>query len=139
MRLLLSLCLVSGFTAGTSSLLAGEGPRPELPEPGKNAAFLARIMGDTDGGVRPWRTFTPPADSASAVVEVVGELSKEELRQVAFQEFVVWFRQDLRKFLRAIGGGAGLEPTNLASATLPVERFGGNPVPRNVPLGRANF
>ncbi len=132
MRLLLSLCLASG-------LLAGEGPRPEIPEPGKNAAFLARILGDTDGGTRPWRTFTPPAESASAVVEVVGELSKEELRQVAFQEFVVWFRQDLRKFLRTIGGGMGTEPTNLASATLPVDRFGGNPVPRNVPLGRANF
>ena len=70
-------------------------------------------------------------------VEVVGELTREELRQVAFQEFLVWFRQDLRRFLHSIGGAS--EPLNLASATLPVDRFGGNPVPRNVPLVRANF
>ena len=57
----------------------------------------------------------------------------EELRQAAFQEFLVWFREDLRKFLHSIGGPA--QPTNLASATLPVDRFGGNPVPRNVPIG----
>ena len=130
MRVLLCLCLASG-------LLAGGTPRPEAPEPGRNAAFLAQIMGDDGDGTRPWRTFRPPAESASAVVEVVGELTREELRQVAFQEFLVWFRQDLRRFLHSIGGAS--EPLNLASATLPVDRFGGNPVPRNVPLGRSNF
>ena len=131
MRVLLCFCVVSG-------LMAGGSPRPEAPEPGKDRAFLSKIMGDSHGGTRPWHTYTPPAESASAVVEVVGELTKEERRQVAFQEFIVWFRQDLRRFLRTIGGDLP-EPVSLASATLPVDRFGGNPVPRNVPLGRANF
>ncbi|HEY3269994.1 MAG TPA: hypothetical protein VGJ89_02170 [Geothrix sp.] len=131
MRALLCFCLASG-------LMAGDASRPEALEPGKDRAFLSRIMGNNEGGTKPWRTYTPPADSASAVVEVVGELTKEELRQVAFQEFIVWFRQDLRRFLRTIGG-AGPEPASLASATLPVDRFGGNPVPRNVPLARGNF
>lgn len=131
MRLLLCLCLASG-------LLAGDAPRPEVPEPGRNRAFLARILADSDGGAKPWRTFRPPADSASAVVEVIGELTREERRQVAFQEFLVWFRQDLRRFLRSIGGAVP-EPAGLASAALPVERFGGNPVPRNVPLGHVDF
>ena len=55
------------------------------------------------------------------------------MEPAAFQEFLVWFRADIRKFLHSIGGPTG--PTNLASATLPVDRFGGNPVPRNVPIG----
>lgn len=131
MRHLLCLCLAS-------SLLAGEGPRRELPEPGKNRAFLTRITGDSEGGARPWHAYRVPAESGSAVVEVVGELTKEELRQVAFQEFLVWFHEDLRRFLRAYGGVLP-EGSNLAAATLPVDRFGGNPVPRNVPLGRASF
>jgi hypothetical protein len=131
MRVLPCLCLAS-------SLMAGGARHPEVPEPGKDRAFLSRVMGDNDGGTRPWRTYNPPAESASAVVEVVGELTKEELRQVAFQEFIVWFRQDLRRFLRTIGGHLP-EPVSLASATLPVDRFGGNPVPRNVPLVRAHF
>lgn len=131
MRVPLCLCL-------SLSLQAGDTPRPESPEPGKDRTFLSRILADNDDGSRPWRTFKAPADSASAVVEVIGELTKEELRQVAFQEFLVWFRQDLQRFLRTHGGTLP-EPSNLASATLPVDRFGGNPVPRNAPLGRANF
>ncbi|HEY3400156.1 MAG TPA: hypothetical protein VGK03_05935 [Geothrix sp.] len=131
MRVPLCLCLSLG-------LQARDTPRPEAPEPGKDRAFLSRILADNDDGSRPWRTFKAPADSASAVVEVIGELTKEELRQVAFQEFLVWFRQDLQRFLHT-HGGALPEPSNLASATLPVDRFGGNPVPRNVPLARANF
>ncbi|MCM2249309.1 MAG: hypothetical protein NDI58_01855 [Geothrix sp.] len=131
MRALLCLCL-------SSALLAGNGPRPEAPAPGCDRAFLSRILADSGGGTRPWQTFRPPADSASAVVEVIGELTREELRQVAFDEFIVWFRQDLGRFLRTHGGTLP-EPANLASATLPVDRFGGNPVPRNVPLGRAKF
>ena len=130
MRLLLCLCLVSG-------LFAGERPRPESPQPGRNEAFLSRIQGDNDGS-RPWRTYKLPEDSGSAVVEVIGELTKEELRQAAFQEFIAWFRLDLYRFLNA-HGATDMEPPGLASATLPVERFGGNPVPRNVPLGRAGF
>jgi len=131
MRLLLCLCLAAG-------LRAADAPRAEGPEPGKDPAFLARILGDDAGGTKPWRTYRTPAESASAVVEVVGELTKEELRQVAFQEFIVWFREDLRRFLKTHGGVLP-DPVNLASATLPVDRFGGNPVPRNVPLGRGNF
>lgn len=131
MRALLCLCLAT-------CLLAGGTPRPEAPEPGRNLAFLSRILADSEGGTRPWRTFRPPAESASAVVEVVGELTPAELRQVAFQEFLTWFRLDIQRFLHKHGGTAPV-PTSLASATLPVERFGGNPVPRNVPLGRANF
>lgn len=72
------------------------------------------------------------------MVEVIGELTREELRQAAFQEFLVWFRLDLYRFLKA-HGGTGLEPPSLAAATLPVDRFGGNPVPRNAPLGRVAY
>lgn len=131
MRHLLCLCLATG-------LLAGDAPRAQAPEPGRDPAFLSRLLGDSGGGTRPWRTFRPPEASASAEVEVIGELTREELRQVAFQEFLVWFRQDLRRFLRATGGVLPA-PVDLAAATLPVERFGGNPVPRNAPLGRVGF
>lgn len=126
MRLLLCLCLATGLLAG------------DLPQPGLDRAFLARLLGDSDGGTRPWRTFRPPETVASAVVEVVGELSPAEYRQMAFQEFLAWFYLDLQRFHRAQGDAVTL-PTSLASATLPVERFGGNPVPRNVPLGRARY
>ena len=125
MRALICFCLATGLLAG------------ETPQPGRDQAFLARILGDPEGGSRPWRTFRTPVESASAVVEVVGELTREELRQVAFQEFLVWFRADLRRFWRS-HGYTGPAP-DLASATLPVDRFGGNPVPRNVPLGRVGF
>lgn len=125
MRLLLCLCLALGLRAG------------ESPEPGRDAAFVGRILGDVDQGTRPWKAFRVPEPSGSAVVEVVGELSREELRQVAFQAFLVWFREDLRRFWRSHGAAA--PGRSLASATLPVDRFGGNPVPQNVPLGRAGF
>ncbi len=131
MRLLVCLCLAS-------SLLAGGKPAAEAPEPGKNRAFLSRIIGDSEGGARPWHAYKAPPESASAVVEVFGELTREEFRQIAFQEFLVWFREDLRRFLKTHGGVLP-EPTDLASATLPVDRFGGNPVPRNAPLGRVGL
>jgi hypothetical protein len=114
------------------------GTPPELALPGRDPAFLRRILGDSEGGRRPWQTFQLPPITASAVVEVIGELTPEERRQVAFQEFLAWFYADLRKFLHAHGGRpAGA--LNLASATLPVERFGGNPIPRNVPIGSVDF
>jgi len=125
MRTLICLCLATG-------LMAGESPRPGL-----DAAFLARILENTEGGAKPWKTFRVPETTASAVVEVVSELTKDELRQVAFQEFLVWFREDLRRFWRYQGESDPL--TNLASATLPVDRFGGNPVPQNVPLARVGY
>ncbi|MBK8789062.1 MAG: hypothetical protein IPO28_02490 [Holophagaceae bacterium] len=71
------------------------------------------------------------------MVEVFGELTREELRQVAFQEFIAWFREDLRRFWRS--QGAAVPASSLASATLPVDRFGGNPVPQNVPLAQVDF
>ena len=106
--------------------------------PGHDSAFLLRLLGDTDGGRKPWRTFQVPQESASAVVEVIGELTPAEHRQAAFQEFLAWFRLDLQRFMHT---HAGIQsgPANLASAALPVDRFGGNPVPRNVPLGRVGF
>jgi hypothetical protein len=125
MRALLCLCLATGLLSG------------EAPQPGLDRAFLARILADTEGGSMPWKTFRMPAESASAVVEVVGELTREERRQVAFQEFLVWFRMDLQRFFGHRGAVA--PASSLASATLPVDRFGGNPVPRNVPLGRVGF
>jgi hypothetical protein len=126
MRILLSLSLATG-------LLAAGTP----PQPGLDRAFLARILADSGGGSQPWKTFRVPEDSASAVVEVVGELTREELRQATFQEFLVWFHEDLRRFWRAHGFQG--PPTDPASATLPVNRYGGNPVPQNVPLGRVGF
>lgn len=126
-------CLCAGLLlAGTGPLHAGD-----QPQPGRDRAFLAHILTGAGDPTRPWKTFKAPAESASAVVEVVGELTKEELRQVAFQEFLVWFRADLRRFFQ--NQGAAVPASNLASATMPVDRFGGNPVPRNVPLGKASF
>ena len=125
MRALMCLCLATGLLAG------------EMPQPGRDQAFLSRILADSEGGSKPWRTFRTPTESASAVVEVVGELTREELRQMAFQEFLVWFRGDLQRFWRTRGSAA--PAASWASATLPVNRFGGNPVPQNVPLGRVGF
>ncbi len=125
MRALLCFCLATGLLAG------------ETPQPGREPGFLARILADNDGGAKPWKTFRVSEDSASAVVEVVGEYSKEELRQVAFQEFLVWFREDLKRFWLEHGDPG--PAANWASSTLPVNRFGGNPVPQNVPLARVGF
>jgi hypothetical protein len=121
MRALLYFCLALGLRAG------------EPPLPGRDPVFLAQILAASPDSARPWKAYRVSDECASAVVEVVGELTQDELRQAAFQEFLVWFREDIRKFLHSIGGPTG--PTNLASATLPVDRFGGNPVPRNVPIG----
>ena len=125
MRALICLCLASGLLAG------------ETPLPGRDPEFLARILADTEGGAKPWRAYRAPAESGSATVEVLGELTREELRQVAFQEFLVWFQQDLQRFWHH--RGAAGPATNWAAATLPVNRYGGTPVPQNVPLGRVGF
>jgi len=125
MRVPLLLCLAVGLWSGEPSL------------PGRDPAFLSRVLADSEGGARPWRTFRVPEDSPSAVVEVVGELSTEELRQASFQEFLAWFHEDLRRFWRSQGGA--VPAPSLASATLPVDRFGGNPVPQPAPLARAHF
>jgi hypothetical protein len=124
MRALICLCLATGLLAG------------EAPQPGRDRAFLARILADSEEGTRPWKTFKVPEPSASATVEVIGELTREELRQVTFQEFLVWFQADLRRFWRSHGFDG---PPEHASATLPVSRSSGNYGPLMVPLGRAGF
>ena len=125
MRLLVFLCLAAGLWAG------------DPPLPGRDVGFLASIVGDTEGGARPWRALKTPVESASAVVEVVGEFTAEDLRQIAFNEFLVWFQEDLRRFWRR-QGVAG-PPENLAAGALPIDRAGGNPVPKNVPLVGVHF
>jgi len=120
MRLPLLLCLGSALLAQ---------PSQPLPEPGRDEAFLARVLErPSEGQGRPWHTFRVPAEGASAVVEVVGELTAEEFRQVRFNEFLAWFREDLRKFLLEHGdtrmeGGAPAA----------------GPGPRMATLGRARF
>ena len=125
MRVLLCLCLATGLLAGESS------------QPGRDPLFLSRILGDADGGSQPWKTFRVPEDSASAVVEVLGEYTREELRQVAFQEFLVWFREDLKRFWLKHGNPG--PAANWSASTLPVTRFGGNPMPAALTLARAGF
>ena len=125
MRTLICLCLATGLLAG------------EPPMPGRDEAFLARILADTKDGTQPWKALRVPEDSPSAVVEVVGEYSPEELRQANFQEFVAWFREDLKRFW--LGHGVPGPAANWAASTLPVRHFGGNPVPQDVPLVRVGF
>ena len=125
MRALLCLCLATDLLAG------------EPPQPGRDHIFLGRVLTNANGGSRPWKTFRMPEDTASAVVEVVGEFTPEELRQVTFQEFLAWFRMDLKRFWKT--HNADHSEASWSAATLPVERFGGNPVPRNAPLGRVGF
>ena len=125
MRALLCLCLATGLLAG------------EAPQPGRDRAFLARILADPEDGTRPWKTFKTPESSASATVEVVGELTREELRQVTFQEFLVWFQADLRRFWQAHGFDG--PPEHAGPAFVPVSRSGGKTEPLMVPLGRAGF
>ena len=121
------LCLCLGLCLDIG-LMAGEAPRPGL-----DPAFLARVQADTDGGRHPWKSLKQPADSASATVEIIGELSPEELKQVTFQEFMVWFQADLRKFWRAHGFQG--PPEDDAVTT----RAGGQRVSHNVALARVNF
>ena len=122
MRALICLCLAAGLWAG------------EAPQPGRDRAFLARILADSEDGTRPWKTYKVPEESASAVVEVVGELTREELRQVTFQEFLVWFQADLRRFWRAHGFDG--PPEHAGPAFVLVNRSSGKTEPLMVPLGR---
>lgn len=122
LSLLCLLCLGLALQAHTA---------PDLPEPGRDEAFLARVMASpVEGQARPWHTFREPAEGASAVVEVVGELTAEELRQVKFNDFLAWFRADLRRFMR---DHAGVE----MAAGAPIPPAG--PGPRLVPLARVGF
>ncbi len=125
MRPLLCLCLTTGLLAG------------EPPLPGRDPAFLGRILADTQGGTQPWKTFKVPEDSGSAIVEVVGEYTPAELRQVAFQEFLVWFREDLRRFWRDQGFPGAL--AREAWSALPVNQSSGPSAPQNGPQVRIVF
>ena len=126
MRLLCLLCLCC-----LHPVLQAQGAR-DLPEPGLDRAFLARVLERTSGETtEPWHTFRVPPKGASAVVEVVGELTAEERRQIRFDEFLVWFQADLRAFWRKHGGGEVTTP-------LPTARTAG-PGPQMVPLGRVGF
>ncbi len=125
MRALLCLCLATGLWAG------------EVQEPGRDQAFLARVLADSKEGTQPWKTFKVPEASASAVVEVVDELTREELRQVTFQEFLVWFQADLRRFWRTHGYDG--PPEHAGSAFIAVSRSNGRTEPLLVPLGRVGL
>lgn len=117
---------------GLSTALLAQ-PPSQPAQPGLNLAFLARILESPDHGeTRPWHTFRVPPESASATVEVLGEYTAEEWRQVKFNEFLAWFRVDYQKYMYRHGGGS-MDPA------LPTERLGSNPQPRLVPLGRASF
>ena len=111
------------------------GSAPELALPGRNEAFVLQVVGNTDGGRLPWHAFQLPPITASAVVEVIGYLSPAERRQEAIEEFLAWFHEDLRKFLRA--HGASLEEA--AARPTSVQRYGGNPVLTSLPMGRVDF
>lgn len=121
MRWLLCSCVAALAWAGEPAL------------PGLDPAFVAQVRADTQGGARPWKAFRAPEVQGSAVVEVLGELTREELRQVAFQEFLAWFRADLRRFLADMGG---LPSADAGAAALASERHAGRPVPRPVTFGR---
>jgi hypothetical protein len=125
MRPLICLCLATGLLA------------VEAPQPGRDRAFLARILADSEDGTRPWKTFRVPEPSASATVEVIGELTREELRQVTFQEFLVWFQADLRRFWRAHGFEG--PPEHAGPAFVPVSRSSGKTEPLVVPLVRVGL
>ena len=108
MRALLCLCLATGLVAG------------EAPQPGRDRVFLTRILADSEGGTKPWKSFRVPEPSGSAVVEVVGEFTREELRQVAFQEFLAWFREDWKRFW--VHRGSAVSAGSWASSTIPGPR-----------------
>lgn len=123
MRRLLLACLGPALLAAAPK---------DLPQPGRDAAFLARVLPVAEAAPdRPWRIYREPPVSASAVVEVVGELTAEELRQAKFEEFLAWFREDLRQFLKAHLDGGDF----LADAAVPAA----GPGPRMVRLGGARF
>ena len=50
------------------------------------------------------------AKKNEATVDIVGTLSKEEIRQIRFQEFMAWFIPDLHRFLGRYGDVAVAEP-----------------------------
>ena len=123
MRLLFLFCLGSALLAQTAH---------DPPEPGLDRVFLARLLPSiSEGQGRPWHLYRAPSASASAVVEVVGTLTPEELRQARFAEFLVWFQADLLRFRkRYLDGGPDPSPAGLPQ---------GGPGPHMVALGGSAF
>jgi hypothetical protein len=112
------------FLLSVSPLLAQKAK--ELPEPGKNKTLLAQIM--VEDGAAAWRLYKGP--SPQAVVEVLGTLSEQELREATFKEFLTWFYKDLHAFWERYGY------VQKASPAISPERYGGNPTPKLVPIGQ---
>lgn len=72
------------------------------------------------------------AHKGEATVEIVGTLSKEELRQIRFQEFMAWFIPDLHRFLGRYGSVATPVPEAIRLTEPPVQA-------KVYPIGRADY
>jgi hypothetical protein len=56
-----------------------------------------------------------------ATVDIVGTLSKEELQQIRFQEFMAWFIPDLHRFMGRYGDVAVAKPEAIRPTEPPVQ------------------
>lgn len=61
------------------------------------------------------------AKKNEATVEILGVLSKEELRQIRFQEFMAWFLPDLHRFMGRYGNVATPMPESIKLTEPPVQ------------------
>jgi len=112
------------------SLIAGE-----PAQPGRDLVFLKQIQPYLEGPML--KKNVGQKFGGSAEVEVVGEYSREQRRQIAFQEFQSWFREDLRLFwLRnsEMPSGLGAPP-----GAMPGVRPAGSATPVMVPLFSKGF
>jgi hypothetical protein len=122
-NLAIFICLAPGLTAG------------EPAQPGRDLTFIKRIQPYLEGAAPPKRIVQK--SEASAVVEVIGEYSREQRRQIVFQEFQSWFREDLRAFwLSHSDMTSGLPSSSGAMASM---RSGGNAAPTMAPLFSKGF
>ena len=117
-NLAIFICLAPGLTAG------------EPAQPGRDPVFLKRIQPYLEGAVPPKHAVQK--FEASAEVEVIGEYTREQRRQITFQEFQNWFREDLRVFwLRNSEMASGLPAS---PGVMPGIRSSGSATPTMVPL-----
>ena len=63
------------------------------------------------------------AKQGSATVDIVGTLSKEEIRQIRFQEFMAWFIPDLHRFLGRYGDVAVARPASIQQTDSPARTY----------------
>jgi hypothetical protein len=61
------------------------------------------------------------AKKKEATVDIVGVLSKEELRQIRFQEFMAWFIPDLHRFMGRYSDVAVARPEAIKLTEPPVQ------------------